>query len=81
MRSPLASMESWVGWPRVVAGTAARILSMVTDMAAWEVVKGVSRGGGWEVCRNVDIRFVFGTERVEVGYSMSLWLAPFLWRG
>lgn len=34
MRSPLASTESWVGWPRVVIGAAARILSMVIDMAA-----------------------------------------------
>lgn len=33
MRSPLASQESWVGWPRVVTGAAARILSMVMDIA------------------------------------------------
>jgi hypothetical protein len=33
MRSPLASHESCVGWPRVVAGDAAKIFSSSIDMA------------------------------------------------
>jgi hypothetical protein len=34
MRSPLGSVESCVGWPRVVVGDAANILSMTIDMAS-----------------------------------------------
>jgi hypothetical protein len=32
MRSPLGSVESWVGLPRSVLGDAARILSILRDM-------------------------------------------------
>ena len=32
MRSPLGSVESCVGWPRVVVGDAANIFSMTIDM-------------------------------------------------
>jgi hypothetical protein len=32
MRSPLGSVDSWVGLPRSVLGEAARILSMTIDI-------------------------------------------------
>lgn len=39
IRSPFLSVESCVGWPRCVAGEAARIFSMLTDMMEPSVQK------------------------------------------
>lgn len=49
MRSPLASVESCVGWPRVVAGDAANIFSMAIDMAL--------------ICELLPFRHLFTLER------------------
>jgi hypothetical protein len=51
IRSPLGSEESCVGLPRSVLGEAARILSMVIDMAGRSLEHPVSGKNGWKTAK------------------------------